>query len=55
MFSGATDAGVQSHARNDEPNYNAIPATLDGVVLERLEVTGNWSTPELTQATEIWW
>jgi len=44
VFSGATDAGVQIHARNDAPNYNTVPATLDGVVLERLEVTGNGST-----------
>ena len=41
VFSGATSAGILVHGRNDAPSYNTVPATLDGVVLEGLEVTGN--------------
>jgi hypothetical protein len=44
VFSGATDAGVLVHGRNDAPSYNTVPATLVGVVLEGLEVTGNGGT-----------
>jgi hypothetical protein len=41
VFSGATSAGVLIHGRNDAPTYSTVPATLDGVVLEHLAVTGN--------------
>ena len=44
VFSGATDAGVLIHGRNDAPSYNTIPGTLDSVVLDGLEVTGNGGT-----------
>jgi hypothetical protein len=45
VFSGATEAGVLIHGRNDAPLYNTVPGSLDNVALDRLTVTGNSPAP----------
>jgi hypothetical protein len=52
VFSGATEAGVLIHGRNDGTLYSPIPAILDNVDLEGLTVTGN-STAPVTSAGGI--
>ena len=41
MFSGATEAGLLIHGRNDGALYSPVPGSLDNVDLEGLTVTGN--------------
>ena len=38
---GSPSAAVAIKARNDGTSYSPVPATLDGVVLENLTITGN--------------
>jgi hypothetical protein len=45
VFSGATDAGILLHGRNDGASYSPIPGSLDNVDLEGLTVTGNSAAP----------
>ena len=45
VFSGATEAGLLIHGRNDGALYSPVPGSLDNVDLERLTVTGNSAAP----------
>jgi hypothetical protein len=45
VFSGATEAGLLIHGRNDGALYSPVPGSLDNVDLEHLTVTGNSAAP----------
>ena len=45
VFSGATEAGLLIHGRNDGALYSPVPGALDNVDLEGLTVTGNSAAP----------
>ena len=53
VFSGATDAGLLIHGRNDGALYSPIPGSLDNVDLVGLTVTGNSAAPSVAGGINV--